>query len=465
MRILFTTYPERTHFLLLAPLAWALRTAGHEVRVAVQPKFADVVTQAGLTAVPIGRDRDLWQYLGRLKEIGDRKQTGERTGSKEVGWPAPYAAAEWRPEDVTYDYLHDGYTLQIGQWHKQSNVPMVKELVEFARSWRPDLVIWEPTTFAGAIAARACGAAHARLLIGADVYGITRDHFRRLNPDGARPDPMAGWLSAYGREYGFAFGEDLLTGQFTIDTLPASLRMRANLRYVPLRYTPYGGPAVVPAWLSQPPERTRVALTMGLTVTDRDVGYPVDVQDLFDALGELDVEVVATIVAGEQAKLARIPANVRPVPYVPLQALLPSCAAVVHHAGVGTLATTALQGLPQLCLPWDVDQPALAERLTAQGAGLWIHATQATGERVRDSLVRLLTEPAFGAGADRLRAEFMAMPAPNELVPVLEELIAEHRDRRQDGRRQSDRRQSDGRQSDERQSDGRQSDLQRHGAG
>ncbi|MER5627788.1 activator-dependent family glycosyltransferase [Streptosporangium sp. NPDC002544] len=432
MRILFTTYPERTHFLLLAPLAWALRTAGHEVRVAVQPKFADVVTQAGLTAVPIGTDRDLWQYLGRLKEMAHAKKewTEEWTGSKEVGWPTPYAAAEWEPEDVDWDYLRNGYELQIGQWHKQSNVPMISSLVEFAQSWQPDLVVWEPTTYAGAIAAKACGAAHARLLIGADVYGITRDHFLRLTaerPEDDRADPMADWLGSYARKYGFDFTEELITGQFTIDMLPPSLRMRANLNYLPLRYTPYGGPAVVPKWLSTPPERTRVAITMGLTVTDRAVGYPVDVQDLFDALGDLDIEIVATIVEEEQKKLARIPDNIRPVPYVPLQALLASCSAVIHHAGVGTLATTALQGLPQLSLPWDVDQPALAERLAAQGAGLAVHAAKATGEAVRENLLRLLNEPSFVQGAARLREEFLAMPTPNELVPRLEELVAEHR--------------------------------------
>ena len=42
-----------------------LRTAGHEVRFACQPKFASVVTQAGLTAVPAGRDGDLWDLIPR----------------------------------------------------------------------------------------------------------------------------------------------------------------------------------------------------------------------------------------------------------------------------------------------------------------------------------------------------------------------------------------------------------------
>jgi UDP:flavonoid glycosyltransferase YjiC (YdhE family) len=37
MRILFLICPSKTHLYAIAPLAWALRTAGHHVRVASQP--------------------------------------------------------------------------------------------------------------------------------------------------------------------------------------------------------------------------------------------------------------------------------------------------------------------------------------------------------------------------------------------------------------------------------------------
>ncbi|WP_062346012.1 activator-dependent family glycosyltransferase [Herbidospora yilanensis] len=423
MRVLITTYPERTHFLLMVPLAWALRTAGHEVRVAVQPKFADVVTQAGLTAVPVGGDRDLWQVIGRVRNLP--RQDRSFSGDREPGYPSPYDAFERDPADLTWEDLRDGYERQISGWHKVSNVPMVAGLVDFARRWKPDLVIWEPTTFAGAVAARACGAAHARLLIGADVYGIAREHFLRLK-DG-RADPLAEWLGSYARKYGFTPGEDLVTGDFTLDVLPAPLRVQArDLTYVPVRYTQYGGPASVPAWLRTPPERPRVALTMGLTITEHDVGYPVDMQGLLDSLADLDIELVATIPDAEREKLERVPANARLVPYVPLPDLVPTCSAVIHHGGVGTMVTTAQFGVPQLSLPWDVDQPALSTLLAAAGAGLTMHSTTATGPAVRDAVRRLLTEPSFAEGAARLRAEALSVPAPNQVVPRLEELAARH---------------------------------------
>ncbi len=76
MRVLFTGYPEKTHFLAMAPLAWALRTAGHEVVFASQPGFARVITQAGLTAVAVGRDSD----HARMMQLDRRSHASGRTG-------------------------------------------------------------------------------------------------------------------------------------------------------------------------------------------------------------------------------------------------------------------------------------------------------------------------------------------------------------------------------------------------
>ncbi|TKK87226.1 activator-dependent family glycosyltransferase [Herbidospora galbida] len=408
MRVLFTTYPQKTHFLMMAPLAWALRTAGHEVAVASQAHFAGVITQAGHTAVPVGRDHGFWRMIDLHPDW---------LGTGGAGLPDPYDSAMRPASEVGWDDVHPGLARQVERWHRMVNFPMTADLVAFAREWRPDLVVWEPTTYAGAVAARACGAAHARLMWSLDVFGVTRDHFLRLARPGD-PDPLAAWLGPYTEE----FGEDLAVGDLTVHQLPGSLRVEAATANVSMRYVPYGGPATVPSWLREPPARPRVALTLGLSLTDADGGYVVDVQDVLDHLGTLDVEVVATLAAHERERLARVPANTRLVGFTPLHALAPTCAAVVHHAGPGTLSTTALHAVPQLALPHDFDEPALAARLAAQGAGLTLPAGEATGADVRAAVERLLAEPSFAARAADLRDEMLALPTPNQLVPRLEEL-------------------------------------------
>ena len=419
MRVLFAVHPEKSIFLYMVPLAWALRTAGHEVRFASQPGFADTITQAGLTAVPVGRDRDLWR-MARL-EPGLVEEA-------RAGLPVPYDIVE-DPANATWDRMRYG---QVGAMEtaRDQNFPLIADLVRFARHWRPDLVVWEPFTYAGPIAARACGAAHARLLWSVDVFGLTRDHFLRVKseqPPAERVDPLADWLGGYARKYGSDFAEDMATGHFTIDQFPRSLQVEADLHYLRMRYVPYGGPAVVPKWLWAKPERPRVALTMGLTSTEIFDSYTISMRDVLDALADLDIEVVATISESEQRKLGPVPANARVVSYVPWHALVPTCSVVINHAGAATLATTALHPVPQLALPYHFDQPILARKLAEQGAGLEIHTTRATGANVRESVLRLLTEPAFRAGAARLTDEIRSLPTPNQLVPQLEELTAKYR--------------------------------------
>ncbi|MBK1787857.1 activator-dependent family glycosyltransferase [Prauserella cavernicola] len=422
MRVLFTTYPEKAFFQAMAPLAWALRTAGHEVLFASQPELVDDIIDGGLTAVPVGRDHATW----RLAESHPEETEAER-----AGLPSPYDAAFRRPEDLSWAEMTAGYRHHLLLWHKMDNFPMIDDLVALARHWKPDLVIWEPTTYAGAIAAKASGAAHARLLWSIDVFATARQHYLRLRerqPAEARTDPMGEWLRGYADRYGFAYDEDLINGQFTIDLLPESLRLEApGLRYLPVQYVPYGGKAVVPDWLSHPPRRPRVALTLGITATNRFAGYTVDVQSILDSLSDLDIEVVAAIARQEQDKLARIPDNTRVVSFTPLHALMPTCSAVIHHAGPGTLRTTSRYGVPQLMLPWDFDEPELARGLAAQGAGLVLDPGEASGEAVRAHLLRLLREPEFALAAGRLRDDMLATPSPNELAGELERLCATYR--------------------------------------
>ncbi|MCK7624210.1 activator-dependent family glycosyltransferase [Streptomyces sp. RS10V-4] len=424
MRVLFVANPEKAHVLPMLPLAWALRTAGHEVRVAATPWFTDVITQAGLTAVPVGRDYDLWELLRRQMHT-----LPDWSYRPEYGLPAPYDVAQ-DPSRADWDHLVKGYEEIVRLWHKPASFPLIADLVRFARQWGPDLVLWEPLAMAAPIAAEAVGAAHGRLLWSADAFGVTRAHFLRLRdaqPEGARTDPLADWLGGYARMHGGEFTESMVTGHFTVDQLPASLRLPGGPPVLPMRFVPYGGPAVLPKWLWTPPERPRVALTMGVSSTDHGAGYEIDVQDVLDALDDLDIEVVATVAEAEQRKLARVPANARLVPYVPLHALAPTCDLAIHHAGFGTFLTMAQHPVPQLLLPWDFDGPVLGRRAAEQGGSLTIGAERATVPAVREAVLRLLGEPGFRERAAALGDELRALPSPNALVPRLEELTAAHR--------------------------------------
>ncbi|MEU7698247.1 activator-dependent family glycosyltransferase [Streptomyces sp. NPDC015492] len=422
MRVLMTSIAHNTHYYHLVPLAWALKAAGHEVRVAGQPRVTDIITGSGLTAVPVGDDEDMMELFA---EIG-----GDITPYQEG-----LDFAEERPEARSWEHLLGQQTVLTSLCFAPLNGDStMDDIVALARSWQPDLVIWEPFTFAGAVAAHAVGAAHARVLWGPDVIGRARERFVEAKAQQApehREDPMAEWLGWTLERLGLpAAGdgmEELLNGQWVIDPGPESVRLDLREPILPMRFVPYNGPAVVPGWLSEKPKRPRVCLTQGVSGRETHGKDAVRFQDLLAALGDLDIEIVATLDSTQRENLTEVPDNVRIVDFVSMDVLLPSCAMIIYHGGAGTSATALLHGVPQVVIGAHWDVPVRARQLDDLGAGIFIRPEDLDAATLRAAVQRVLTEPSLQRAADRLRAEMRSNPTPAETVTVLERLSRSHR--------------------------------------
>ena len=83
---------------------------------------------------------------------------------------------------------------------------------------------------------------------------------------------------------------------------------------------------------------------------------------------------------------ASLPPDICWQPYVPLKALLPHVAALVHHGGIGTTAEALRAGTPQLIVPLAHDQFDNAARVVALGAGASLHASRVTTARMTQAL-------------------------------------------------------------------------------
>ncbi|MEV7019919.1 activator-dependent family glycosyltransferase [Streptomyces sp. NPDC093991] len=416
MRVLIAAFAHTSHFHGFVPLAGALRAAGHDVRVASQPGFADEITGAGLTAVPVGEDHRL---LDAMMEKGAELQ--QYSANIDLS----------RPEGFDWDYLFNLYDLSVPYFYSVINdESYVRELVGYARQWRPDLVLWEPYTFAGAIAARACGAAHARVLNASDLNAYFRQAFvRRLGerPAGQRPDPLRDWLAAASQRHGVSYDEELVVGQWTVDMLPQRFRLDLSLPTVGMRYLPYNGPAVVPDWLKETGTRRRVCLTTGSTGSSFTTD-PTVFHRYLQVLAEVDAEIVVTADPAGLREAGPLPENVRAVGFAPLNVLLEGCSAVIHHGGNGTWSTALHHGVPQIMVPYLWDTVLRAQQTAAEGAGLYLREGEVSAEDLRDSVARVLAEPSFLDQARRLRDEARAESSPQDVVAVLEELTGRHRD-------------------------------------
>jgi glycosyltransferase (activator-dependent family) len=415
MRILFAAHAEKTHFFSMVPLAWALRTAGHEVRVATQPEMAETVTRTGLTAVPLGSDH-------RWKQVME--------ASQDEGWGGRVAEAVTHSANLGHDELLRFFDETTGRYFRTvNNDEFTDALVAYARRWQPDLVVWEQFTWAGAVAAQVTGAAHARMLWGADVVTRTRNDFLdRLAelPEDRRTDPLRDWLTESLARHGAAYDETVANGQWTIDVGPPSHRIDNGLPVVGVRYIPYNGQAELPEWLAAEPSRPRVAVTAGVSVRGY-FGFDMFSVSALQAFAGLDIDLIATLLPAPGESVDMAPDNATVLDFVPMQGLLPTCSAVIHIGGAGIQSTAAYYGVPQLVLPGFWDTLVRADLLERSGAGISLPPGHITPDGVRDALVRLLEDPSYRTGAEALRKDLLSAPSPNDVVPVLEDLTARHK--------------------------------------
>jgi UDP:flavonoid glycosyltransferase YjiC (YdhE family) len=382
---MFVTWAWPSHFYPLVPLAWAFQAAGHEVRVASQPALTETIVRAGLTAVPVGQDVDMLAIAQPFYQwVADQK----------------------RP--VEWAHLREKGPLTVRMYVIMAR-SMVDDTIAFGRAWRPGLIVYEPTSYAGPLAAAVLGIPAIRHAYGVDFPCQAREF---------EDEALAGLCCRLGLDS----VEPL--GLATVDPCPPSMQVASSVARIPMRYVPYNGPAVFPEWLSRPPARRRICVTWGTSSSVLTGGRMFLPPRVIEAAGDLDIEIVASMTARDAASLGAVPPNVRVVEALALHLLLPSCDAVVHQGGNGTLLTAALCGVPQLALPQLPDQMFYTAKLAESGAGAVLRMDQIADEVLARRLADILNEPGYAAAARRVRAEILGQPSAAQTVPAVADLVA-----------------------------------------
>jgi UDP:flavonoid glycosyltransferase YjiC (YdhE family) len=383
MRILFVA-AAGAHVPWIVPVCWAARLAGHEVRVAVRPEGQAALTAAGLAVVPVGAPQAVTN--AQAKHAGLAFQ-GPR-----------HLPAGWMSRT---DLMDAEVRVTMARRFISGGVAMAPDTVAFARQWQPDLVVYDTVALAGLVAAAAIGVPAV-----GNMWGYS------FNFAYQQEEALRAPFQELFQPYGVAPAEPA----FWLDPLPPSLRLPYPTPRLPMRLTAYTSPAVVPPWLLDSGDRPRVCVTGGQTTQALVRLLP----QLVDAAGRLGAEVVVTATEKQRALLPELPPAARIIDPFPMDVLLPTCDAIIHHGGIGTGMMAVLAGIPQVVTAQTAATEFWGERAETAGIGINIDDPELVGAaEVEAALDAVLTKQSYRERTLAVRDEVDAMPSADSVLEVL----------------------------------------------
>ena len=144
------------------------------------------------------------------------------------------------------------------------------------------------------------------------------------------------------------------------------------------------------------------------------------IETTLDAISGLPVRAVVNVGEHIDRTAFRVPPNATIEGYVRHAAVMPHAAAMVTHAGLGSIAAALSYGLATVCIPLGRDQHHNAARVAAVGAGVTL-STDASVTEIRGAVERILSDPSFAAAARPFRDEYD--PTAQSGIDELEALL------------------------------------------
>lgn len=390
----------------------ALAARGHDVVIATSEPFGDLIEQAGLGFVPgisraeydeIADNPDLWHPRKGLKLVLSTMGAHLRSSYE-------WLAANCDP----------GNTVLVGH-----SLAFAARLYEETHGVRAATIHLAPPAF--------------RSLI---------------RPIAHKPGKDMGHMPMWFKRGMMALVDRVLIDPHIVPEL-TSLRRELGLKPVsrPFRewiHSPQLTLGLFPSWFCDPqPDWPAAAQLTGFPLFDEDGQHPANPDlDAFlengdppvvftpgsahrhatrffaaavDAVTRLERRAVLLTRHAEQLPDG-LPDHVRHESYVPLGRLLPRCAAIVHHGGVGTAAQGFAAGIPQIAMPMGFDQPDNATRLYRLGVGRWIVPRHFTGARVAAALRHLLGNETVASACRRWQDRIAADDPVARTCDLLEAL-------------------------------------------
>lgn len=153
-------------------------------------------------------------------------------------------------------------------------------------------------------------------------------------------------------------------------------------------------------------------------------GMAASMQNILDAVADLDAKVIVTTGPVIDAADLRVPANAEVHRYVPHDELMPNVSLVISHGGHATTMRALAHDLPLIVMPMQrmLDQPMVGRRVEEAGAGRLVKKG-ASAEELRPVIAELVADGPHRVAAARLGAAIREMRGTTTAADLVEGLV------------------------------------------
>jgi zeaxanthin glucosyltransferase len=142
------------------------------------------------------------------------------------------------------------------------------------------------------------------------------------------------------------------------------------------------------------------------------------------ACAPLDAQLLISLGGGiDPATLVNLSGNPILVRYAPQLEILKRAALVITHGGINTVLESLSEGVPLVVVPLANDQPGMAARVRARGAGVVVPRRKLNPVRLRKAVQHVLHDPAYLEAARDLQKAFREIDGPGLAADLIEQAL------------------------------------------
>ncbi len=138
----------------------------------------------------------------------------------------------------------------------------------------------------------------------------------------------------------------------------------------------------------------------------------------------LGVQLVISLGGGlDPARLGTLAGDPIVVRYAPQLDLVKRASVVITHAGLNTVLESLAEGVPLVALPLGNDQPGVAARVAARGAGVVIPQRKLTAAKLRAAVNAVLHTPNYRQSAAALKRAMANADGLNRAAEIIQQAL------------------------------------------